>query len=401
MTLNASVAISFTRFLFKNFVKDGCLGTAAALTYQTLFAVVPLLTVTYAVLASFSAFPGIGENIESFVFNNIVPENVSVVQGYLRSFSDQARRLSLPSLILLAVTAFLMMYTIERTFNEIWLVQEPRQGFQRVLVYWAVLTIGPFLLVITTYVFSLPLISDVAQTPIVIRLLPSLASAIMFTLMYVAIPNCLVPIRHAVLGGIVVAIIFELAQRLFVTVMSRSDFEVIYGTFAAVPLFLLWIYLSWTIVLFGAEFVKGLGLYRFGGSGKLESPLTQMLIILEVFFRCHQKGHVVTEDKIKALGQRINMEAWHEYKHRMVAMGLIRGVDRGGLVLSKDLNEVSIWDLHQELPWQLPAGFVNSSDTWEAEVTGSLSEVFEFSQRTLHMDLEQLFRGTTSHEELP
>ncbi len=386
----------FVTFLLGNFLKDGCQVTAAALTYQTLFAVVPLLTVTYALLSAFQAFSGMGELIESFIFDNVVPENVAVVQDYLRGFSDQALNLSVPSLLLLAVTAFLMMFTIERTFNQIWLVREPRQGFQRILVYWAVLTVGPFLLggglVITTYVFSLPLISDVAETTAFLHLLPVMLSAVMFTLIYIVIPNCYVPLRYAVSGGLAVAIAFELAKQLFAAIMAKSDFEVIYGTFAAVPLFLLWIYVSWTIILFGAELVKGLGLYRFQGSDQQESAFIQSLLVLDLFFQCHKAGELVTEEKLQAQSDRIDMELWPEVKDYLTGMNLIRPVDRGGLVLSRDLNEVSIWDLHQGMPWQLPAGSIAGARQWETRVTESLADVFAYSQEKLDMDLESLFR---------
>ena len=152
---------AFLRLLMRNYAEDGCPSTAAALTYQTLFAVVPLLTVTYTVLSAFQAQSGVGEMLQDFMFENVVPESVGVVEGYLQEFSDQARRLSGPSLIFIGLTAFLMMFTIEKSFNEIWRIKQPRQGFQRILMYWAILTLGPVLMgigiAITTYLFSLPL----------------------------------------------------------------------------------------------------------------------------------------------------------------------------------------------------------------------------------------------------
>lgn len=388
---------SFVRLMARHYGEDGCQSTAAALTYQTLFAVVPLLTLTYTVLAAFEAFSGMGEMLQSFLFANVVPENVSMVERYLQEFSDQARSLSLPSLLILAITAFLMMFTIEKAFNGIWRVREPRQGFQRLLMYWALLTLGPPLvgggIAITTYVFSLPLLSEVANTPFLLPLLPVLLNAIVFTAMYLAIPNCFVPLRHAAIGGLVVAVLFELVKRLFGSVMAQTDFEVIYGSYAAVPLFLLWIYLSWSLVLFGAELTKGFGLYRSHSSSKLESPLLQILLILEEFFRCHRQGDVVTEQKIAALGQRVNLQSWHDYKRQLLALGIIRNVDRGGLVLSKDLNEVSFWALYQALPFSLPEGFREPAGGWENQLGDRLGDLSASGQASLQVDLEQLFRG--------
>ena len=116
----------FAQYLWKNFSEDNCSISAAALTYQTLFAVVPLLTLMYGALRIFSAFEDLGQKIEALIFGNIIPENVSVVQEYLHSFSNQTQTLSVPSAILLGVVSFLMLLTIERTFNDIWRVKEAR-----------------------------------------------------------------------------------------------------------------------------------------------------------------------------------------------------------------------------------------------------------------------------------
>lgn len=385
------------RFLVQHFFEDSCQTTAAALTYQTLFAVVPALTVMYAVLSMFEAFAGMGRVAEDFIFGNIIPENVAVVQDYLRSFSQQARSLGIPSAIFLGVTAFLMLLTIERTFNEIWRIKEPRQGFQRLLMYWAVLTMGPMLVVVgigsTTYVLSLPLISDVTGSPFFLRFLPLLMSASTLTLIYVAVPNTRVPLKHAVVGGVLVATVFEAAKFSFGAVMSRSSFDVIYGTFAVVPLFLLWIYVAWTIVLMGAELVKGLGVYRFGGSSKLEEPLFQILIILEVFNRAHHRGDVVSEKMIRDLGSRVNMEKWTEYRQMLVTLNLIRPVERGGLILSRDLSEITIWEIYKKLPWPLPARSIDGNSPWEKTLSETFESISGRNQDLLGRDLESLFQS--------
>jgi membrane protein len=384
-------------FITRHYIGDGCQTTASALTYQTLFAVVPALTVMYTVLSTFQSFGGMGRILEDFIFTNIIPENVSVVQDYLRGFSEDAQKLSIPSAVFLAVTAFMMLFTIERTFNEIWRIKEPRHGLQRLMMYWAVLSLGPLLvgvgIGVTTYVLSLPLISDVADSPVFLRFLPVLLSGSTFTLIYAVIPNTLVPLRHAVTGGVLVAAVFESAKILFVFVMSRSDFEVIYGTFAVVPLFLLWIYVSWTIVLMGAELVKGLGVYRFSGSDQLEDPLFQVLIILNVFHQAHQKGEVVTEKRIRDLSSRIDLEMWTEYRQQLVELGLIRSVEKGGLVLLKDLSEISLWELYEKLPWPLPTPSVDEKSGWEASVSETFKSISGRNQGVLETDLESLFRS--------
>lgn len=383
------------KFLIQHFIDDSCQTTAAALTYQTLFAVVPALTVMYAVFSSFEAFSGMGRAVEDFIFSNIVPENVGAVQEYLRSFSQGAQKLSIPSAIFLALTALLMLLTIERTFNEIWRVKEPRHGFQRVLMYWAVLTMGPILFGIgfgvTTYVVSLPLINDVADSPYFLRFIPLVLSSAAFTFIYVAVPNTRVSFRHAVVGGLLVASVFEAAKFTFGFVMSRSNLEAIYGTFAVVPLFLLWIYVSWTIVLMGAELVKGLGVYRFEGSSMLEAPLFQILIILDVFNQAHHRGDVVSEQMIQALGSRINLERWTEYRQTLVELNLIRKTEKGGLVLARDLSGLTIWALYRKLPWPLPAKSVGGTTAWEQSLSETFESISGRNEEILSKDLESLF----------
>lgn len=385
----------FIRYIWESFAADSCQTTAAALTYQTLFAVVPLLTVTYAAFNAFPSMRGLSERVESFIFNNIIPENVSVVKEYLLSFSEQARNLGGPSVGLLALTAFLMLFTIERTFNEIWRVKEFRHGMQRFFMYWVVLTLAlPFMgisLVITGYIETLPFIIDVQDSTATLHLVPIILNTSVFTMVYAVVPYCTVPWRHAAIGGLSIAVIFEIATMIFASTMALFDFEAIYGTFAAVPLFLLWIYVCWTIVLLGAEFVKSIGVYRFDGAHEVEEPLFQMIVLLEQLYLAHQNGEMVTEKDIRRQSHRIDLEQWAEMRSRLLELRLIRAVDNGGLVLSKDLSEVSVWDLYSRYPWQLPRQ-LKGEKAWEKKLFGQFTVLNEGNRTALDIDLESLFK---------
>lgn len=390
---NARQFIVSTAF---QFWKDDCQGTAAALSYQTLFAVVPLLTVMYSVLNSVKAFSGLGVRIQEFLFENVVPQNVAVVQEYLSNFSAQARSLSLFSVLFLVVTAFLMLFTIEREFNAIWRVQESRGGFQRFLMYWAVLTLGPVLVglgfLISGYVLSVPIISGVTESMGILRFVPVILSASLFTLIYTAVPNCVVPFRHALTGGILVAIVFELAKSGFARIMAGSNFQVIYGAFAAVPLFLLWVFVSWNIILVGAEVVKGLGVFRAESETRLESPLIQLLLILEEFYYAHLKGEVITDANIRKLAGRVDVADWNDFKARLMALNLIKPVDRGGLILSRDLDEISVWGLYRQVPFDMPQT-IGGDRGWEKLLAGRLKTLSEHGEEDLNISLEALYRN--------
>lgn len=247
----------------QNLRANNCQMVAAALAFQTLLALVPGLTIGYLTLSAFGADVLSGQSIEAFIFKHIVPESVGAVQFYLGIFAEQAQALSVPSAALLAVTAVLMLNTIEHAFNRIWKVSERRSGLRRVLVYLALLILGPLLLVtglsITTYLLSMPYVSNFTQLPFVFWILPFLTSAVMYTLAYAVIPNKPVAFIHACLGGVTVGLVFECARWLFSLLMQYSDLEVVYGAFAVLPGFLLWVYLSWLIILAGGEWVALLG----------------------------------------------------------------------------------------------------------------------------------------------
>ena len=385
----------FLRYLQKSFADDNCQITASALTYQTLFAIVPSLAIAYTLFESFDAFEGLSTQFEDFIFDNIVPENAGLVSDYLLSFSQQARNLSIPSVILVIGTSFLMLLTIERTFNDIWQVKEPRHGTQRFLMYWAVLTLGaPFIvasIVTTTYIESLPLIRDVTESARGLHLVPILLGSSFLTLVYVVVPNCYVRLSHAAIGAIVISIVFEISKVLFAEIMAKSNFEAIYGTFAAVPLFLIWLYVSWTLVLLGAELVKSLGIYRFEAEENLEQPLFQVVLILELFYQAHQKGEVLRDQDLRKHSKRIHLELWPEIKAQLMEMGLIRTLERGGMILAKDLNEVSVWDLHQHLSWQLPTS-VKGEQPWEKTLSQRFADLHDQSASGLRGDLETLFK---------
>lgn len=138
--------VEFARFLAHRFVTDKAPNSAAALTYTTLFAVVPMMTVMFSMLSLIPAFHGMGESIQTFIFRNFVPSAGEAVETYLKSFTTQARHLTWVGVVFLVVTAFTMLVTIEKAFNEIWRVRQPRRGVGRFLLYWAILSLGPLLL---------------------------------------------------------------------------------------------------------------------------------------------------------------------------------------------------------------------------------------------------------------
>ena len=180
--------------------------------------------------------------------------------SYIHSFSQQARQLTTLGIIFIAITAWLMLRSIEDMFETIWTAASKRPGFNSFIMHWTILSLGPICLglalLLATYLASLKYVSTVSDlffaTPIVLYLAPFALMVIGLTLLFALVPNCHVKIKHALIGAILTTAAFEGARSLFSWLVGFTSFELIYGTFAAIPLFLIWIYTSWLIILAGA-----------------------------------------------------------------------------------------------------------------------------------------------------
>ena len=235
--------------------------TASSLTFTTLISLVPLMTVMLALFTAFPIFGRFQTALQQYFLQSLVPDNIAKpVLLALTQFAGKASKLGSVGLIVLGITALALMFTIDRTLNGIWRVPKPRPLAQRVLVYWAALTLGPLLLGASLSLTSYA----VSASRGVVSALPGglgfLFELMEFSLLaagvaglYRYVPNTHVRWAHAWAGGLFVAIGFELAKRtLGWYVKSVPTISVVYGAFATVPIFLLWIYVSWLIVLLGA-----------------------------------------------------------------------------------------------------------------------------------------------------
>ncbi|MEH6627913.1 MAG: YihY family inner membrane protein [Motiliproteus sp.] len=397
----------FLRFLFLRFNENRGTLNAAALTYTTLFAVVPFMTVTYTVLSSVSSFQGMGQQLENLIFSHFVPSSGVAVKDYLSQFASQARTLTLVGVGFLVVTALMMMKTIESSFNHIWRVRQPRKGVASFLLYWAVLSLGPLLLglgfALTSYLASLPMIGDATlllERGRLLLLLPLLMSTAAFSLLYMAVPNCPVPARHAFVGGFTAALIFETAKQgftLFVTYFP--SYELIYGAFAAVPLFLAWIYISWMIIIICAELVLALSAFHVRGFLHAEQQLGLNLRILEQFWKAQKTGETVRKksllvsvDVLKSADIDID-----SYLNDFMDSGLISRTEQGGYVLTRDLHQLSLAALCDTLPWKIPPGSELVSDRpWGVLLQTCLQAASISQQQHLDITLASLFSGSNN-----
>src|SRR3989442_8631033 len=348
----------FLAQVLKLFNEDRCLQIASSLTFTTLLALVPLVTLTLALMAAFPMVSGLGEHIHAFLLANMLPEKAGkVVTGYIEQFSGQAGQLTALGTAVLAVTAFLMMFTIERAFNSIWRVSRARPVAQRVLIYWATLTLSPVLigasLSITSYIISTSL-GYARQVPLagaaIIGLAPLVLTCAAFTFLYYVVPNRAVRLRHALLGGFVAALAFEIMKRGFALYIAKfPTYTLVYGAFAVIPIFLLWIYFSWVVIVIGA-LIAALA-PDFAALGDAGSPsrtgIGDVLEVLLILARAQQGPELLELAQITRRASLTGDQA-ETILQRMVALGWVArsAGDRYGLVC--DTEKLLMAEVYRE-----------------------------------------------------
>lgn len=235
--------------------------TASSLTFTTLISLVPLVTVALALFSAFPMFASFQEALQKYFLQSLVPDSIAKpVLNALTQFASKANRLGTVGLVLLVLSAIALMLTIDRTLNAIWRVRTPRPIAHRVLIYWAAITLGPLVLGVSLSATSYALSASrglVGALPGGVSVLLSLVEFMLFVVgmagLFRYVPNTQVRWSHAFAGGLFVAVGFDVAQRLLGWYLrSVPTYAVVYGAFATVPIFLIWLYLGWVIVLLGA-----------------------------------------------------------------------------------------------------------------------------------------------------
>ncbi len=362
--------VAFVRLTVKEFSHHQGPQNAAALTFNTLLSLVPLMAVSLAVFYAFPVADRVQETIQNFLFQNFVPASGEVLQTYLQAFSDKASRLSGAGFAFLILVALLMMGNIDRALNTIWEVRRKRRPLSQFLTYWAVLTLGPVLIGVsvlaTSYLISLPFLSEAAASGVGRRLLglaPVVASMLAFSLMYAVIPNVRVRLVHALVGGLVAALLFEAAKRGFgYYVTTFPTYEAIYGAMATIPIFLVWVHLSWMIVLLGAEVAHCLRIF----SWRAENPrgqtlgLTDALRVLLLLDEAAAAGKALSERELA------NTQAGWREDHiemllaRMLELHWVHRTSEGKWSLARRLADLSIHEVMLRGGFSLPAGDASS-----------------------------------------
>lgn len=246
--------------VLRRFRSDRLPRHAAALAFSSLLALAPMAAIALSLFSLFSGFEQLGTSFQDFIFQFLVPAASDDLRTYFDQFVGQAGKLTLFGLVFFLLTALLLLATIEQSFNDIWRVKKGRNMTSRLTVYWALVSLGPFLmggsLTLSTYLLSLSVGAGENIHSFGVLLLPFLLEAMAFWLLYLVMPNVRVSLVHGLVGALVASLLFELTKGLFKIYISNfANYDVVYGALSTLPILLIWVYLSWVVALIGAEVV--------------------------------------------------------------------------------------------------------------------------------------------------
>ena len=347
--------------VWRHFKEDRLFDEAASLSYTSLLSMVPLLAVVFGVASAFPVFQQWGEQLQSFVFSNFVPASGDQIQSYLVVFLESVGKLTLTGTLVLILTALLLMVRIERAFNLVWRVPAARSIRNRVIMYWAVLTLGPMALGAAIALSAQPIFEQMAvgasthsgwRATGVFSL-----SWLAFTLMFLLVPNRRVHFTHAAIGALLSAILFGLAKKAFVAFVANASFNVIYGALATIPIFLFWLYLVWIVVLLGASLAASLTTFNdrrvdWGWPKKWEFLLAYRLV--GYLWKAQIRGQSLSVEELLELLEGSTETELATQLSLLFDAGIITRSESGTWLLCRDLDSVSLLELYRAGEYYLP-----------------------------------------------
>lgn len=393
----------FILFVIRRFEGNNSREQAGSLTYTTLFAVVPMLTVFLVIISSIKALEPARQQLQQLIYSNFLPKTSIAFDKALNSFTDNSSNLTIIGVLFLFVTTVMMLTSIETAFNRIWRVEETRNGIVGFMRYWTIISLGPILLgsafVISSTMASLNVLSsnfagyEVDGAALLWVISIGLTIIGFFTL-YWTIPNRSVPIRAAMIAAIFSAVTFELLKNLFGFVMSNfTSYQLVYGAFAAVPIFLLWIFLSWNVVLLGVEISYALTAFHTGKT-QTRHPILMLLDILELFYKKQKSGLSVTDEEALNILGRGEIGRWPAYVRLLEKQNVIKCTDKDEYVLVRNLDHLDFWSFYKSLPYTLPrredVAHIHEDDVWMQRIGPALIESDDYLAAKLSIPLSTI-----------
>ncbi|MDU0352887.1 virulence factor BrkB family protein [Paraglaciecola aquimarina] len=265
----ASEIKSFSILFVEHCKNDRITVSAGHLAYVSLLSLVPFIMVFFTILSAFPAFAEVRGELEALVFESFLPSTSGHVQTYIAEFVDNASGMGGIGILSLVVVALLLISNIDKTLNRIWSSQSVRPVTFTFAIYWMVLTLGPLLMgasvIVSSYLMGLATYAEEytpGLTTFLLKFVPFITSISAFFIIYTLVPTKKIEAKHALSGAFVAATLFELSKKGFAFYVTNfPSYQVIYGALAVVPILFLWVYLSWIVVLVGAEFTRVLEIF--------------------------------------------------------------------------------------------------------------------------------------------
>jgi membrane protein len=403
------------RHLWSRLKQDNVPGVAASLSYTSLLALVPLLSISVAVLTAFPVFDSARDSLQRLVFDTFVPASGEAIEAAVTRFVEATGRLTAIGVAGLAVTSVMLLVTIEKAFNGIFRAQEGRSLAARLVVYWTVLTLGPLLMgtafALSGYVTAVggagalwarSAMGEWAFTwahtgwNMASLMLPHLLTMTAFGLIYRLVPNRPVRTRDALVGAILAGLVFASLRYGFLTYFSRGGaYHTVYGALAALPLFLVWMYVSWMVVLGGAMVAAALPEWRLllrQGEQEAVRPVWLALELLERLNRA--RPHGIAAPKLRISG--VTSPECDRILAALAAHDMVLCGDDRWVVLA-DLENVTLGEVEQAVATQsIPRLIPTRGGRWRGTLAALLDDADGARRDVLAVPVARLFR-----QELP
>lgn len=346
--------LDFALFVFRRLRDDRCLEAAGSLTFTTMLALVPFLTIALMVVSAFPMADSLTQEVKLFLIKNLVPDSAGkVISVYMRQFTENTGKLTLVGMATLALTALAMMATMDRTFNRIWRIRRSRPWMVKTLTYWGVLTLGPLLLGIGLTMTDW--VADKAGSGALTAILNGsgfLMALAGFGLLYRVVPNCPVPPSHAWIAALFTTVALGLMKGLFgLYVRNFASYKLVYGAFASLPIFLLWLYLIWVIVLAGAVLSACLSYWHGEAWRRRAHPGQRLYDAVRLLLKlddARREGVTLQLGQLRrslSLGQ----DELHELLERLAEKGWTQATRSGGWLLAVALERINLQALYHLL----------------------------------------------------
>jgi membrane protein len=409
----AATAAAFALYSLRRFNADGCFAASGALSYTTLVSLVPLAVIALASLSSFPIFASVRDQLLGLMLENFVPSIGAQAAWWFRAFADSATQTTAIGTAGIAATSVLLLVTVEDQLNLIWRVTAPRPWGQRLLAYWTLITLGPLLigvsLSLSTYFeiaarqagFGQEALAWFASSWLhgLARAVPALLEFVALTLLYGLIPNCAVRWRDGALGAAIATLTIEVLKVGFsIYIGATSFYSTVYGALAAIPIFLLWMYISWMAVLLGAVVAAALPYWRIdervGNVPAGGVRLGLSLALIAALARAQRRGEKRSTPALAAeLG--VATTVIDEHIKPLAEAGFAAHTQSGRWVLAWSPESATLHDLYEALHLPLAGRWTDQVSTpWQRQVAPAMDRIVKAETAAMEVTIDSLIAET-------